>query len=84
MLTIMEHCQLKKGFPCGSVCKDPLEKEMATTPVFLPGEFHGQRKLVGHSPWGLKESDRTERLILSLSCQLKKVIHHLLLQELSH
>ena len=57
---------------------------MATTPVFLPGEFHGQRKLVGHSPWGLKESDSTERLILSLPRQLKKVIHHLLLQELSH
>ena len=46
--------QLKRGFPCGSVCKDPLEKEMATTPVFVPGEFHGQRNLVGHSPWGLK------------------------------
>ena len=23
----------------------------------LPGEFHGQRSLVGHSPWGCKESD---------------------------
>ena len=30
------------------------------TPVFLPGEFHGQRSLVGYSPWGLKESDMTE------------------------
>ena len=29
---------------------------MATTPVFLPGEFHGQRSLVGYSSWGLKES----------------------------
>ena len=26
----------------------------------LPGESHGQRSLVGHSPWGLKESDTTE------------------------
>ena len=26
------------------------------TPVFLPGEFHGQRKLAGYSPWGGKES----------------------------
>ena len=25
------------------------------TPVFLPGEFHGQRSLAGHSPWGHKE-----------------------------
>ena len=30
------------------------------TPVFLPGKFHGQRSLAGHSPWGLKESDMTE------------------------
>ena len=39
--------------------EDPLEKEM-TTPVFLPGEFHGQRNLAGYSPWGCKESDSTE------------------------
>ena len=32
------------------------------TPVFLPGEFHGQRSLVGCSPQGCKESDTTERL----------------------
>ena len=25
-------------------------------PVFVPGEFHGQRSLVGYSPWGPKES----------------------------
>ena len=31
-------------------------------PIFLPGEFHGQRSLVGYSPWGRKESDTTERL----------------------
>ena len=30
--------------------------------VFLPGEFHGQRSLVGYIPWGRKESDTTERL----------------------
>ena len=32
--------------------EDPLEKGMQPTPVFLPGEFHGQRSLVGYSPWG--------------------------------
>ena len=32
--------------------EDPLEKEMATHPVFWPGESHGQRILVGYSPWG--------------------------------
>ena len=30
------------------------------TPVFVPGESHGQRSLVSYSPWGLKESDTTE------------------------
>ena len=32
------------------------------TPVFLPGESHGQRSLAGYSSWGRKESDMTERL----------------------
>ena len=40
--------------------EDSLEKEMATTPVFLPGESHGQRRLADYSPWGPKESDTTE------------------------
>ena len=30
------------------------------TPVFLPGEFYGQRSPVNYSPWGCKASDRTE------------------------
>ena len=30
------------------------------TPVFLPGEFHGQRSLVSYSPWDSKELDRAE------------------------
>ena len=40
------------------------------TPVLLPGKSHGWRSLVGCSPWGLKESDMTERLHFdfSLSC----------------
>ena len=40
------------------------------TPVLLPGKSHGQRSLVGCSPWGHIESDTTERLpfIFSLSC----------------
>ena len=29
-------------------------------PVFMPGEFHGQRSLAGYSPWGCKELDTTE------------------------
>ena len=34
--------------------EDPLEKEMATHPVFLPGESHGQRSLAGNCLWGCK------------------------------
>ena len=40
----------------------PLEKEVAPTPVFLPGETHGQKSLVGYSPWGCKELDTTEQV----------------------
>ena len=46
--------------------RDPLGKEMATpTPVFLPGESHRQRSLVGYSQWGGKELDTTEQLTLA-------------------
>ena len=45
--------------------EDPPEKGMST-PVFLPGEFHGQRNLTGYSPWGCKEPDTAEQLTLSL------------------
>ena len=40
------------------------------TPVLLPGKSHGQRSLVGCSPWGREDSDTTERLHFhsSLSC----------------
>ena len=40
--------------------EDPLEKEMATHSVFLPGEFHGQRSLEGYSPCVGKELSMTE------------------------
>ena len=38
---------------------DPLEKGKLPTPVFLPGEFQGQRSLADYSPWGLQESNTT-------------------------
>ena len=47
-------------------------REWLPTPVFLPGEFHGQRRLASHSPWGCKESDTTKWLTLSL--QFKTVL----------
>ena len=42
--------------------EDLLEKEWQVTLVFLLGESHGQRSLVGYSPWRCKESDMTEGL----------------------
>ena len=42
-------------------------REWQPTPVFLPGEFYGQRSLSGYSPWGRKELDMTEWLTLYFS-----------------
>ena len=42
----------------------PLRREWLPTPGFLPGESHGQRSLVGYSPWGCKELDATEHVFL--------------------
>ena len=44
----------------------PWRSEWLPTPVFLAGESHGRRSLVGYSPWGRKQSDTTEPLTLSL------------------
>ena len=61
------------GFPGGSDSslprvwylsqEDSWRREWQPTPVFLPGEFHGERSLVGCSPQGHKESGTTEGLI---------------------
>ena len=75
--------QQKRGFPYDSDGKesacpqeswvqslgweDPLEEAQQPTPVFLPGESHGQRSLVGYRPWSRKDSDATEQLTLSFS-----------------
>ena len=42
------------------VRKMPWRKKWQPIPVFLPGKSHGQRSLVGYSPWGCKELDTTE------------------------
>ena len=49
---------------------NPQGRPRHPTPVLLPGKSHGQRRLVGCSPWGREESDSTERLHchFSLSC----------------
>ena len=40
--------------------KIPWRRAWQPAPVFLPGESHVQRSLVGYSPWGRKELDTTE------------------------
>ena len=66
----MVHWRLLLDMIC--VRKDLSESnvEWHPTPVLLPGKSHGQRSLVGCSPWGREESDRTELLHFhfSLSC----------------
>ena len=47
------------------IWEDPLEEEMATTPIFLPEESHEHRSLAGYSPWGLRESDMIEMVVLT-------------------
>ena len=54
--------------------KIPWGRERLPTPVFLPGESHGQRSLASCSPWGRKESDMTEQLSMHTwpGCSLLK------------
>ena len=47
-----------------SLGKIPWRRRWQSTSVLLPGKSHGQRSLVGYSPWGRKESDTTEPLHL--------------------
>ena len=54
--------------------EDPLEKGMATHSSTLPGKSHGQRRLLGYSPWSHKESDVTERLSTAHPCDRKREI----------
>ena len=57
----MSACIGRPGFDPW-VRKIPWRRKWKPTPVFLPGESHGWRSLVGYSPWGRKELDTTERL----------------------
>ena len=45
--------------------EDPWRREWLPNPVFWPGEFHGQKSLVGYSQWGHKELDMIEQLSLT-------------------
>ena len=64
-----QHRGKESAFQCGRLKRcgfDPWVRKILwrrawqPTLVFLPGESHGQRSLVGYSPWGHKELDMTE------------------------
>ena len=61
--------------------EDPWRREWLPTPVFLPGEFHGQRSLAVYSPWGCKELDVSEQLTFTFTlCEtedgIQGIFHH--------
>ena len=43
--------------------RSPGESKWLLAPIFLPGEFHGQRRLAGYPPWGRTELDTTEQIM---------------------
>ena len=53
-------CQCRKCRFDPWIRKIPWRRKWQPTPVFLPGKFHGQKNLVGYSPWGCRELDTTE------------------------
>ena len=54
--------QSRRHRSCGF---DPWVRKIPPTPIFLPGEPHGQRELVGYSPWVHKESDTAQQLSMT-------------------
>ena len=70
------------------VRKIPWRRKWQSIPVFLPGESHGQRSLVGYSLWGYKELDMTEGLYIlkeiSPGCSLEGMMLKLKLQYFGH
>ena len=67
----ISHCNEKPVYPNEKVAPNlhnhfhldtTWRRKWQPTPVLLPGKSHGRRSLVGCSPWGLEESDTTERL----------------------
>ena len=49
---------VKKHLELQSAMKETWRRKWKPTPVFLPGESHGQMSLAGYSPWGGKSQTR--------------------------
>ena len=63
--TVKNLAAMQETWVWSLVRKIPWRREWPPTPVFLPGESHGQRSLAGYSPWGHKELNTAEGLILT-------------------
>ena len=50
----------------------PWRRARQPTPVFLPAKSHGQRSLVGYSPWGSKESESTEQTCTEIESEVSQ------------
>ena len=57
--------------------RPPWRRAWQATPLFLPGEFHGQQSLVGYSPWGCKELDMTKVTYHAFRCYVEKYIQYI-------
>ena len=64
---------IKKGGFDHWAGKIPWSGKWQPTPVFLPGESHEQRSLVGYNPWGHRESDMTEESLCSFTFDLNNI-----------
>ena len=72
-------CQCRRQGRCRFdpwVGKIPCRKAWQPVPVFLPGEAHEKRRLVGYSPWYRKESDATERWLMMNNDRNKHMYTH--------
>ena len=55
----------------------PWRRNWELTPVYLPGKSHGQRSLVGYSPWGHREPDMTYQLNSKSNVHIYIIYMHL-------
>ena len=73
------HCRRCKRYGFDPwIGKIPWRRKWQPTPVFLPGESHGQRSLKGNSPWGCKESDMTKHTCTSYIHDIKGTMPYIL------
>ena len=65
-------CQCRRLGVDPWVRKIPWRRKWQLTPVFLPGKPHGQRSLVGYSPWGRKRVGHD--LATKLQCEVPRIV----------